>query len=131
MVMLGSADIPQSDINATPNATTSLFNYSYTPKSAISYLLIEYQSKFELGGSNIDSAQAGIFVDNVQYSYTFQNFNPADGVRTPMMFPIVGRYTNSSTASKTITVKIISATDDVITVKGDTSTWLKITEIGR
>jgi hypothetical protein len=136
--MLGSADIPQGDISvlgrvdgSTPR-TTPLFFYSYTPKYTTSYLLIEYQSKFDLGGtSSSDSAQAGIFVDDVQQSYTFQNFDPLDTDRTCMMFPIVGRYTNSSTTPKSISVKIISLCDDTITVKGDTSTWLKITEIGR
>ena len=131
VAMLGSDDIPQGDVNAAANTTTSLFTYAYTPKSATSYLLIEYQSKFDIDDSDSDSAEAGIFVEGLQISYTYQNFHPTDGLRTSIMFPIVGRYTNSSTTAKSIQVKIISATDDVITVKGDTSTWLKITEIGR
>ena len=130
--MLGSDDIPQGDINAAANTTTSLFSYSYTPKSATSYILIEYQSKFDIDDIDIDdSAQAGIFVEGTQISYTYQNFHPIDGVRTSIMFPIVGRYTNSSITPKSISVRIISLCDDVITVKGDTSTWLKITEIAR
>jgi len=130
--MLGSDDIPQGDVNAAGNTTTSLFSYSYTPKNTTSYLLIEYQSKFDIDDSDIDdSAQAGIFVEGAQISYTYQNFHPTDGFRTSIMFPIVGRYTNSSTAAKSIQVKISSLCDDVITVKGDTSTWLKITEIAR
>ena len=131
VAMLGSDDIPQGDVNAAANTTTTLFTYAYTPKSATSYVLIEYQSKFDIDDSDSDSAEAGIFVEGVQISYTYQNFHPTDGLRTSIMFPIVGRYTNSSTTAKSIQVKIISATDDVITVKGDTSTWLKITEIGR
>jgi cytoskeletal protein CcmA (bactofilin family) len=131
VLMLGSDDIPQGDVDAAANTTTSLFTYAYTPKSATSYLLIEYQSKFDIDDSDSDSAEAGIFVEGLQISYTYQNFHPTDGLRTSIMFPIVGRYTNSSTTAKSIQVKIISATDDVITVKGDTSTWLKITEIGR
>ena len=131
ILMLGSDDIPQGDVNAAANTTTTLFTYTYTPKSATSYLLIEYQSKFDIDDSDSESAEAGIFVEGVQISYTYQNFHPTDGLRTSIMFPIVGRYTNSSTTNKSIQVKIISATDDVITVKGDTSTWLKITEIGR
>jgi hypothetical protein len=137
VAMLSSSDIPQGDVPvlvrsgpSTPTPTT-LFTYSYTPKNATSYLLIDYQSKFDLGGSaSTDSVQAGIFVNDVQYSYSYQNFDPS-GVRTGMMFPVVGRYTNTSTAAKSISVRIISLSDDVITVKGDTSTWLKITEIGR
>ena len=129
--MLGSDDIPQGDINAAANTTTSLFSYSYTPKSATSYILIEYQSKFDIDDSDSDSAQAGIFVEGTQISYTYQNFHPIDGVRTSIMFPIVGRYTNSSTEAKSISVRIISLCDDEIIVKGDTSTWLKITEIAR
>jgi hypothetical protein len=138
VAMLGSSDIPQGDVAVavragptTPTSTT-LFTYSYTPKNATSYLLIEYQSIFDLSGSaSTDSAQAGIFVANGQISYTYQNFDPSASVRTGMMLPIVGRYTNSSTAAKSIQVRISSLCDDVITVKGDTSTWLKITEIGR
>ena len=129
--MLGSDDIPQGDINAAANTTTSLFSYSYTPKSATSYILIEYQSKFDIDDSDSDSAQAGIFVEGTQISYTYQNFHPIDGVRTSIMFPIVGRYTNSSITPKSISVRIISLCDDEIIVKGDTSTWLKITEIAR
>jgi hypothetical protein len=138
VAMLGNSDLSQNDVSvavrsgpSTPTSTT-LFTYSYTPKNATSYLLIEYQSIFDLSGSaSTDSAQAGIFVANGQISYTNQNFDPSAGVRTGMMLPIVGRYTNSSTAAKSIQVRISSLCDDVITVKGDTSTWLKITEIGR
>ena len=40
VAMLGSDDIPQGDVNAAANTTTTLFTYAYTPKSATSYVLI-------------------------------------------------------------------------------------------
>jgi len=48
------------------------------------------------------------------------------------IFPIVGRYTNTDTTAKTIRVDVYNNTDsDTVNIQSNSSTWLKITEIGR
>lgn len=120
----------------TTGVTTNLFTYSYTPKNATSYLIIEYQSEYKLNGAGNDDITAFVFVDGASYGESWQWWYAADvggaGTRSSVMFPIVARYTNTNTTAKSIIVKVYNNTDaDTVTVTGNTSTWLKITEIGR
>jgi len=120
----------------TTGVTTNLFTFSYTPKNATSFLIIEYQSEYKLGGAGNDDIAAFVFVDGVSYGESWQWWLAADagggGTRSSVMFPIVARYTNTNTTAKSIIVKVYNNTDaDTVTVTGNTSTWLKITEIGR
>ena len=114
--------------------TADIINYAYTPKNAISSILIEFQSRYYVVGGSGDSATAQLWVDGSQISYTNQNWNFAEGggTRSGVMFPIIGKYVNSSTSQKQINIKIINNTDvDGITIYKDSSCWLKITELGR
>ena len=75
-----------------------------------------------------------VYVDGVSYGESWQWWLNAagGGTRSSVMFPIVARYTNANTTAKSIVVKVYNHTDaDTVTVSGNTSTWLKITEIGR
>jgi len=139
MVMLGytQTDLSQNTLVINPAATTSLFSFSYTPKNTQSYLLVEYQSGYSLGGSGDDQAQAYLYAndgtDN-RIGSTLQSWvnSLGGGTRSGALFPIIGRYTNTTLAAKTIRVDVFNNTiGDPITVRGDNSTWLKITEIGR
>jgi len=122
-------------INAT--VTSNIFTTSYTPKYSTSYLIIEYQTNYSLGGGNGDSAWAYLNVNDgtsTRISQTNQVWvnSQGGGTRSGVLFPLNGRYTNSNTTAKTITVDLYNATDaDPITVASDISTWLKITEVGR
>jgi cytoskeletal protein CcmA (bactofilin family) len=120
--------------NIAADVTTDLFTYSYTPKNATSFLIIEYQTEYKLNGGTNDDIEAFVYVDGVSYGESWQWWLNAagGGTRSSVMFPIVARYTNTNTTAKSIVVKVYNHTDaDTVTVSGNTSTWLKITEIGR
>jgi len=135
VMMLSNIDLGQNDINVTTsNRTVNIFTYYYTPKIANSYLIVEYQTVYSLNGSGTDEAYGYLKVDSGRISQTYQKWISAagGGTRSGTMFPIVGRYTNTNTNAKPIAVDVYNATDtDTVLVKGDISTWLKITEIGR
>jgi hypothetical protein len=138
-VMLGytQTDLSQNTLTIAAGVTTTLFSYAYTPKNANSYLLVEYQTMYSLEGSAADAANAYLYVndgtDN-RIGRTYQHWVSAagGGTRSGVLFPVVGRYTNGTVAAKTIRVDVYNNTDsDTITVNGNESSWLKITEIGR
>jgi len=114
--------------------TDNIISYSYTPKNSNSSILIEFQTRYAVGGSAEDNASAQLWVDGSQIAYTYQQwtFASGGGTRSGAIFPIVGKYVNSSTSQKQIIVKVYNQTDaDPITIYKDSSCWLKITEIGR
>jgi len=117
---------------ATPNY--SIFTYDYTPKIATSYIIIEYQTKYTVEGSNGDAINARLNVNGEEISSTYQQWINAQGggSRSGTIFPIVGRYTNGNTTTKIIGVYIYNnSLDDRVFVNSDNSTWLKITEIAQ
>jgi len=136
--MFSNTDLGQT-VNKTVNATatTNIFTLSFTPKYSNSYLIIEYQTSYSLAGNGDDSAFAYLNVDDGTYqriSQTYQKWVNAlgGGSRSGVLFPLIGRFTNTNTSAKSITVDLYNATvGDPITVSSDISTWLKITEIGR
>jgi hypothetical protein len=137
VAMLNYSDLSQTPITVGPgDASSNIFSYSYTPKNATSYILMEYQTIYNVGGNGPDFAEAFLFVNDASnnlISQTFQQWtgvNPGTGTRSGTVFPIVGRYTNTNVTSKTISVSLNTATDAIV-VSADNSTWLKITEIGR
>jgi hypothetical protein len=138
VVMLSNTDLIQiATRDISFGLTDTLFTYSYIPKITNSYLLIEYQSIYYLNGSSGDVINAYMNVvdtgDN-RISSTRQSWNAVEGggTRSGTIFPIVGRYTNTTVVAKTIRVDVFNDTDaDTITIQGNDSTWLKITEIGR
>jgi len=120
--------------NPTRSGTGYAFpEYYYTPKFANSFIIIEFQTIYTFIGGDGDSLEAELQVDSNTKSRTFQHWLNAlgGGSRSGTIFPIVGRYENSNTNNKLIRVLIRNKTDDELTVHGDNSTWLKITEIGR
>ena len=135
--MFSNTQLSQTHKTVAATTTVNIFTTSYTPKYSTSYLIIEYQTNYSLIGGNSDSAFAYLNVnDGVgnRISQTNQVWLNAQGggTRSGVLFPLIGRYTNDDTESKTITVDLYNATDaDSITVNSDISTWLKITEIGR
>ena len=137
--ILSNTDLNQLSPSQTVNvsSTKTIFTYSYTPKIANSYIIIEYQTINYSGGSANDEIYAYLYsydsIDN-RIGTTYQKWmnGAGGGTRSGTLFPIVGRYTNTDTNSKTIRVDINNnGSNDQLTVNGDNSTWLKITEIGR
>jgi len=133
--MFNNVDLGQTsqEISGSLELTRTIFTFNYTPTSANSYLLLEYQTIYTFGGSNGDDMSAKMYVSDGEISSTYQHWidGAGGGSRSGAIFPIVGRYTNSSTTSKPIRVDVINSTNDTVTVQSNNSTWLKITEIGR
>ena len=127
-------NITGSSQDVSYGVTANIINYAYTPKNANSSILMEFQTSYSVIGGSGDNASAQLWVDGSQISYTNQYWNngPGGGTRSGVMFPIVGKYVNSSTSQKQINIKVQNNTDaDPITINKDSSCWLKITEIGR
>ena len=136
--MLSNTNLNQTTKTIAAGATNNVFSISFTPKYSNSYLIIEYQTVYYLGGFGSDDAYAYLYVndgtDN-RISQTYQNWvgsaNGGGGTRSGVLFPLIGRYTNTNTSTKAIRVDLFNSADDPITVNSDLSTWLKITEVGR
>lgn len=140
MLSYVSTDLSQNPVTVT--TTSTIFSYSYTPKSATSYIICEYQTIYRVNGNGTDSAEAYLYVKenesdpDIRISSTYQQWTgttidtTGTGTRSGTMLPIVGRYRNTNLNPKIIRVDVFTSTD-TITVQGDNSTWLKITEIGR
>jgi hypothetical protein len=138
VIMLSNIDLGQTNITlGSTDVSTNLFSYSYTPKITNSYLLFEYQTIYYLDGSLGDSIDAYINVDDAlgtqEITHTYQVWlnTTGGGSRSGTMFPITARYTNTTNVAKTIRVTVFNNSDDNLTVEGNYSSWLKITEIGR
>jgi len=118
---------------ATSTSDTDFLTYSYTPVSSTSYLIIHYHLSdysFETGTGN-DSYFSRIKVDGTEITYG--NQSTVNGFRTGVLFPLMGRYTNSNTTAKSIVVaaRRDSADDSITIANTATSMWLRITEIAR
>jgi len=134
--MLSYTDLGQSTKTITSGQTNGVFSIPFTPKYSNSYLIVEYQTDYSVNGGGTEVAFAYLYVnDGTDYKIgqTYQNWinTSGGGTRSGVLFPIVGRYTNTNTSAKTIRVDFYNGTDDTFTVESDISTWLKITEIAR
>jgi hypothetical protein len=122
---------------ATSTSDTDFISYSYTPLSNSSYLIIHvHVASYEAaktGGAGTDSYFSRIKVDGTEITYAAQYTRDTYTFRTGTLFPLTGRYTNSSTAAKTITVGVRrdSADDSITLVNTATALWMRITEIAR
>lgn len=139
MKILNKSDIGQAaTITIGAGVTTTLFTYSYTPKCANSYIVIDYQTIYSLIGAAADNIRAYAYVNDgtdnrVGETYQQWNNGQGGGTRSGTIFPIVGRYSNANKTAKTIRVDVYNQTDtDTMTVTGnDIMTFLTITEIGK
>ena len=135
--MFSNTDLGQIAKTVSAAATVNIFSIDFTPKYSNSYLIIEYQTIYSLNGGNTDIVWAYLNVNDgitsTRISQTYQGWvnSMGGGTRSGVLFPLTGRYTNTNTTEKTITVDLYNNTDaDTVTVNSDISTWLKITEIG-
>jgi hypothetical protein len=123
---------------ATSNSDTDFITYSYTPTSSSSYLIIHvhvgaYSAASDTGGAGTDSYFSRIKIGGNEIVYSRQMTRSGDSFRTGALFPLTGRYTNSDTTAKTITVGVRrdSADDNITIVNSSTALWMRITEIAR
>lgn len=140
--ILNVAMFSASDLNKTgstsisSDAYTTMLSMSYTPVSASSYIIIELSVEYAIGGYGNDDFFSNIMVNGTMITHGHQSFTSnaggGGGTRTGLLYPLVGRYTNSSTIAITIATAVRRGTaDDGVTVYWNDATWLKITEIAR
>ncbi len=111
-------------------------NINYTPKSSSSYIWIEFSANYDFNnGTTVDDFWSNITVNGTEIAAINQRFLNASGggTRSGVLFPISGRYTNSSTSGIAITVsaKRGTADDDLRVFGSSTSGYMRIMEIGR
>ena len=133
-IMLSNTEVTISTTTiATSTSDTDFLTYSYTPLSSTSYLVIHYHlANYDFsGGTGNDSYISRIKVDGGEITYSTQS--TVNGNRSGVLFPLTGRYTNSSTSAKSIVVacRRNSADDSITITNSSTSMWLRITEIAR
>ena len=122
----------------TINSTTytNIATITYTPKSTTSHLWIEFDANYDYSnGSTVDDFFSRITVAGsaiVEKNQIFI-FASGGGTRSGVLFPISGRYTNSTTSGIAISVQVKwGSADDAIRVYGSsTSGYMRIQEIGR
>lgn len=134
-------DNTQFTVNATTVATstndTDFITYNYTPVSNSSYLIIHvHVANYDAGivaGSGDDSYYSRIKVDGAEIVYSRQATKNNYTFRSGTLFPLTGRYTNSNTTAKTITVGVRrdSADDSITIANSGTALWMRITEVAR
>jgi cytoskeletal protein CcmA (bactofilin family) len=140
--ILGNTQVPYkpSDINPqfkvvnTVGAAEQLvFQYTYTPLSSYSNIIIDFNSVYSVEGGLSDSYTGYLYVNNLLVGRSYQQWNDSNGggTRSGTLLPISGRYTNSASTSFIISLRIVNSGDDILYIDSDLSTWLKITEVGR
>jgi hypothetical protein len=105
---------------------------SYQPVSNNSTIIFEYNTAYAVDGGEADVFYSDIIVNGNEITYGYQNFDNSSGggTRSGTIFPLMGSYRNISTTPIIYGVQAKRGiSDDSITVNGDNSTWLKITEI--
>jgi hypothetical protein len=101
-------DIGQAASTAISSASyQTIASYSYTPSSNNSYLIVEYYSTYSVNGTNGDSFGSHMSVNGSEISLGYQLWTNSSGGgdRSGVLFPLMGRYTNSSLSSKTILIE--------------------------
>jgi len=110
-----------------------VFEYTYTPLSSQSNIIIDFNSVYSTQGFNGDSFTGYLYVDNTMVGRSYQYWinQPGGGTRSGTLLPISGTYTNSALTSIKISLRIVNGGNYSLDIDSDKSTWLKITEVGR
>ena len=130
-----------TDLNMSATTTVGVASYvrianvSYTPKSSSSYIWIEFSCTYDIAGAAADDFYSNITVNGNEIVYNRQIWTngAGGGTRSGILFPISGRYTNSSTSGIAITVQAArgSSDDNGSFFGASNSGYMRITEIGR
>jgi hypothetical protein len=130
-----------SDLNMSATTTVGVNSYvrianlTYSPKSSSSYIWIEFSCVYEIAGAAADDFYSNITVNGTEIVYNRQIWinGSGGGTRSGTLFPLSGRYTNSSTSGIAITVQAArgSSDDNGTFVGNNVSGFMKIMEIGR
>lgn len=119
--------------SATTGFTATTLSASYTPVSTSSYLLIEVDASYNIGGASADAWQCRLVVAGALQRSKRQQWGVAGGggTRGSTALPISGRYTNTTTAAKTIQAFLERVSGDDTGALNGTDRIIKVTEIQR
>lgn len=114
---------------------TSIYTLSYTPVDNQSTIYILITGEFTISGFDSDSVYSRVYINNIsQTAYRrWRSFNNAGGgERSNNILPISCVYTNSSTSSLSIQLRIYTiSTDDSVTFYSGLKHCVIINEIKR
>ena len=134
MVALSNSEVTVNTRNISSNNYSNAVVWTYTPVSASSYLVISCQGQFNVSGNNSDTWYSRIAVDNStikELKTTYTNDNDSSN-RNPSLLPITGRYTNTTTATKNMSIGIKrGSSNDKFIMSNDNSVLISVTEIAR
>jgi hypothetical protein len=109
---------------------------TFNPRSSSSFLWIEFNAQYDFNNGGLgDDFWSNITVNGTEIASSNQIFvnSSGGGSRSGILFPLMARFTNSSTAGIAITIQAKRGTaDDSIRVYGSSvSGYMRIQEIGR
>ena len=125
-----------TDTLATTTITGSnqtILSYFYTPKSASSFLSIEFDIEWTINSAGGDTFHIDLLVVGiVESTRSWVSVGNSGGGGRGSLFPISTRYSNSTTGAFAILVRgSRTSGTDVLTMIDDSGWTLKITEIAR
>jgi hypothetical protein len=136
----GDSGVYTTSSAATGSTNSCFFSCSFTPKSTTSYIVVDMSAKYEFssGASGNDEFISTLTVNGpggTEIGFSYQKFSTVAGTeRSGVLFPLLGRYTNSSTSTITLCANVRRSTADDYVVLDNTnanSMTMAITEIGR
>jgi hypothetical protein len=136
--VLNMSMLNYTGVNQASNTIISSSSYtviatgSYQPVSNNSTIIFEYTSTYMMTGGSEDDFFSDIIINGSEITYNHQLFanSSGGGTRSGTIFPIIGAYRNTAITPIIYGIQSKRGTsDDNLTVYGDNSTWLKITEI--
>ena len=137
MSAYNASDLSMDSISINSYSYAEIGSTTFTPKSSNSYLIFEFNVNYYIDSLTVanDDFYSQITVDGSEIVFSRQIFEigQAGGTRSGVLFPLFGRYTNSSTSSKTISIKAKrgNTDDNLIIVANNVSGFLRVTEVAR
>lgn len=155
VTMLNGIELGQVDpVDITADQTT-LFVYTYMPALPTSKIIVDYVTKYIVGGNSSlitgnDSFESHLIVQDTRIASGFQQWlyrgdtALGTGTRSGVLFPLMGAYNNVNNNGNvsnnynqngltplTITVRVNRGVgDDTATISSSAhGTWLRITEV--
>ena len=132
-----ATDLSMISVGVNSYSYTEIGSTTFTPKSSNSYLIFEFNVNYYIDSLTVanDDFYSQITVDGSEIVFSRQIFEigQSGGTRSGVLFPLFGRYTNSSTSSKTISIKAKrgNTDDNLIIVANSVSGFLRVTEVAR
>ena len=132
--ILTDADLTFTNTSTTSSSWTEIVGASanYTPYHNHSYVIIEAFFRYVVNGTAGDIFYSRITVGATTIQEQEQDWNNGSGggTRSQCLFPIKGRYTNSSASTLNVDIDFKGSSDDTCTIN-TSHCWIQYTEISR